>query len=221
MVNYKKFNILAWKEDLLTLAVVAVCLGLFIVFPTAGSFQKITSALFFLFIVPVLHIKLILKKNLRSFGLNLNHKKDGLLWGSIMFLFLAAVFYFLSKYPPFINNYPIMPAYISTNFWVFSVYELILVNLLFFLQNFFFQGFLLFSFMEKLGAKAVLIPIATYCGIILFSSGFIPKLIPSLFIFIIGTVISFKNKSFVYAYAAGLFLQFIFDAYLIYIFKNL
>lgn len=203
------------------MAVVIVCLVLFLVFPTSGSFQKITSALFFLFIVPVLHIKLILKKNLRSFGLNLNRKKDGLLWGSIMFLFLAIIFYFLSKYPPFINNYPLVPAYISANFWVFLTYELILVNLLFFLQSFFFQGFLLFSFVEKLNAKAVLIPIVIYCGLIFFSGGFIPKLIPSLFIFVIGTAISFKNKSFVYAYAAGLFLQFIFDAYLIHISKNL
>lgn len=220
-MNAIKSNIIIWKEDLLNLAVIAVCLGLFLVFPTAGSFQKITSALFFFLIVPVLHIKLILKKDLRAFGLNLNNKKKGLLWGSIMFFFLAAVFYFLSKYPPFINNYPIMPARVSANFWAFLVYELILVNLLFFLQIFFFQGFMLFSFTEKLGAKAVLIPIATYCGLFFFSGGFVLKLIPSLFIFIIGAEISFKNKSFIYAYAAGLFLQFIFDAYLIYIFKNL
>ena len=221
MVSYKKFNILAWKEDLITLAVVVVCLGLFFLFPSQGPAQAITASLIFLFLAPFLYIKLILKKSLRDYGLNLNNKKDGLLWGSVMFLFLAVIFYFLSKYPPFINNYPIMPAYISANFWVFLAYELILLNLLFFLQTFFFQGFLLFSFMQKLGAKAILIPIATYGGIILFSGGFTPKLIPSIFIFIIGTAVSFKNKSFVYAYAAGFFLQFIFDAYLIYLFKNL
>jgi len=218
MIDSKKFNILAWKENLVTLAVILICLGLFLVFPTAGGFQKITSALFFLFIVPVLYIKLILKKDLRSFGFSFGNYRAGIFWGLLALAISLLSAYGLIKFTNFTQASVLPPAVIQ-NFWMFVFYELVLVNIVFFLQEFFFKGFVLFSFTEKLGPWSILISFVLFSALSLLEESFSAAIAPSIIFSLTSGVVAYKGRSFLYSYAAGMIFSLILSSYLIYLLK--
>lgn len=218
MQNKKLQFISAWKTELVSSAIVVLCLALVYLFPTSGALQNITKNLFFLILLPGLYIKFILKKDLSDYGFNLQNKKIGLWWalGMLAASFLAILL--LLRFYHFENNY-LIPAYIANNFWIFIFYELVLVNLLLFINEFFFKGFLLFTFSEKLGIWTILIQFLVYVLFLLSAGSLNWQLTPMILISLLGGIVTYKSRSFLYSYAASLLFLLFLDAYVIYIFK--
>jgi len=185
-------------------------------FPVQNTFQGFSRIIFFMLLLPILYIKLILKKDLFSFGLNLHNQKAGFLWSAGMLLALGILAGLLFHFFSF-EKYVSLPNYVLHNFWLFVFYELVLINILFFITEFFFHGFLLSSLQQKLGVWSILLQ---FLILFIFASALeTPSLksLPSLAISLIGGFVSYKTKSFIYAYLGGFLFIFFFDAYIIHI----
>lgn len=219
MVYPKKNRFFAeHREDFLTVGLILACLILLVFFPTNGLSQKITSMLVFLFILPLMYIKFILKKNLADFGFSLKNPRAGFFWGGLMLLLSLAVAFLLIKFSGLKSAYA-LPAPVTGNFWLFLLYELLAINLFFFLQEFFFKGFVLFSFLEKFSYWSVIFSALIYVGLLVATGGFSWQNSPFLILSLTGGVVAWKTRSFLYAYFMGLTFLIFFDAYLISILK--
>jgi membrane protease YdiL (CAAX protease family) len=212
----EKQTVLHWREDIITASVILICLALFYFFPAKDTMQNITRSIFFLVIIPVLYIKIILKKDLKEFGLSLSEPKQGFFWSGIMLAVSIAIGLILIFSFNLKKNY-ILPAYLLNSFWLFLLYEFVLVNFFFFIQEFFFKGFVLFSFLRKLGWVSVLISFAIYFLLILFTGNLNWQIAPMLILAATGGIVSYKSRSFVYAYMMGLVFLVFFDTFLIHI----
>lgn len=207
-----------WKTELISSVVILTCLLLLAFFPTQGSLQNFSASLFFLFLLPILYIRFILKKDLRNFGFNLQNAQAGFVWAIGMFFVSALLIFALMYFFDFENKY-LLPAYLAQNFNLFLFYELILVNFILFLQEFFFKGFILFLFSEKLGFVTVIIQALIFTLFLLFASDLIWKLAPFIILSFTGGIVAYKSRSFLYSYLMSLFFLIILDAYIIYLFK--
>jgi len=118
-LNSEKQSISQWKETLLSFLVAVFCSSLVYFFPVDDFLQNLTKNIFFLLVIPFFYVKLVLQKDIRDFGINWDQKKTGALWGSLMFLFLAVLFFFIIRYTEFDQTH-IPPAFVKTNFLVFS-----------------------------------------------------------------------------------------------------
>lgn len=206
------------NELLVTSAFILLCLALFLFFPSQGAFQGLSKGLFFLVVIPALYIKFILKKTLSSFGLNTENMVSGIIWGFPMFLVLFFLFYSLIEFTGFRNGY-VLPDYVIHNFWLFLVYELIFVNFLFFLYSCFFQGFILFYFYHKLSYWVIPLQTALFSLLLFLNGGINWQSSPFMIFSLAGGLITYKTKSFVYAYISGIIFSIILDSYLIYTLK--
>jgi hypothetical protein len=211
------------KDGILSMSsfVILVCLFLSISFPAEAGMQQITKNLSFLIIIPILYIKLILKKDLKSYGLNISEKKDrksGIFWAISMLFVSLLIAYFLLNYTEFKKSYG-LAAYLVENFWIFMAYELILVNVLLFIQSFFYQGFILFTYFEKLGYWSILVQFFLYLIFILILGNFSWQLAPFIILSLTGSLVAYKSRSFIYSYIMGLLFIIILDSYIIYTIK--
>lgn len=211
------YNLLIqWKEELMSALIILVCLVLAFVFPANGLLQQFTSTLVFLLILPILYIKLILKKPFSFFGFSLKNKDVGFLWGGIMLAISLLTAFLLITFTSLKTNYFLSPE-IMNNFWIFLVYELIFVNSIFFMYEFFFKGFVLFSFIKKFSYWSILFSVLFYATVSTINSGMKWQLAPALILSITGNIVAYKSRSFIYSYLMGLLFLIFFDAYLIYI----
>lgn len=205
-----------WKTEIISSAVILLCLFLDLFFPTDGYLQKFSASFFFLFVLPILYIKIILKKDLSQFGFNLQNKRRGFFWATIMLvaslLTIAVLIYFFN----FDQNYSIS-FYVATIFPMFLIYELIYINFIYFINEFFFRGFVMFPFMKKLGAWSVLIQFLIFILYLISIQTIDWQATPLIIVSIAGGIVSYKNKSFLYSYAASLVFIIILDAFMIYL----
>lgn len=206
-----------YVEEIISLAIFAICAVLAIFFPAEGSMQQFSNVFFFLFLLPFLYIRFILKKDLSQFGFNLRNNRTGFLWALAMFLVSFLLVFILMKFFDFRENYQ-LPAYLGSNFWAFLFYELVLVNFIFFLQEFFFKGFLLSIIANRFGLLSFLIQALIFT---LFIS--IPAFdwmnAKYIILAFTGGIVAYKSRSFLYAYFMGLPFLILLDAYIIYSFK--
>lgn len=205
------------KELIISSALIILCLLLAIAFPAdkGSSLQIFTKGIFFLVVIPSLYIKIILKKNLSDFGLNLGCKKEGLVWALGVITILLILSYFISKIPGAGQNYKI-PAYVAGNFWLFLSYELILINIFLFSYEFFWRGFVLFTFSPRLGPWAIAIQATLFIVFSLVNNDFSWKYYSLPLLSIASGVISYKSKSLIYSYVMSLVFIIILDSYIIY-----
>jgi membrane protease YdiL (CAAX protease family) len=210
------------KEFLMTCFFIAVCLILSAAFPSSGIFQNLTKGVFFLAIFPILYIKLILKKNLGDFGLNIQNRKTGLIWGSAMLLVSFAIAFIMLRWTAFPKNYKLSGAIVE-NYWIFLFNILIYSNLLLFTQEYFFRGFILSVFREKFFWLSAVIQFALYFIILLMSQrgslASLWQLSPIIILSATSSVTAYKSRSMIYSYLSGLLFLFIFHSYLIYLIK--
>lgn len=207
-----------WKTELISSVVILACLLLVVFFPTQGVLQNFSASLFFFFLLPTLYIKFILKKDLRAFGFNLQNPKTGFSWALGMLIVSALIIFILIHFFNFEKKY-LMPAYLAQNFGIFLFYELVLVNFILFIQEFFFKGFVLFLFSEKLGFLAAILQALIFTLFLLFASDLNWKLAPFIILSFTGGIVAHKSRSFLYSYLMSLFFLIILDAYIIYLFK--
>ena len=210
-----KYTILTtWKEELLTTAVIAACLALFFLFPAQGAAQGVTSSLIFLFLIPFLYLKLILKKNLKDYGWQLGNWKKGLLFASISLVAALLIFYALYHYTPLSKMYR-LPSFAAGNFWLFLLYEFILVSFFLALYEFFFRGFVLFSFLPKTGWFSILIQFAIFLIFLAIAGNLVWQNSFYIIIAAFAGLTTLKSRSLVYSFAFGLLFSLISDAILI------
>lgn len=207
-----------WRTEIISSAIIVLCLFLVYLFPIQNSFQDFSRNLFFIFLLPILYIKFILKKNLSDYGFNLQNKEVGFAWAAGMLAVSFLIIFLLVHFYHFENNYPI-PAYLAQNFWAFLFYELILVNFILFISEFFFKGFLLFTFTEKLGHWAIAIQFLAYFLFLVSAGSLAWQSAPMIILSLTGGIVSYKSRSFIYSYLMGLMFLIMLDSYIIYIFK--
>jgi hypothetical protein len=214
MLNAKNKIVGSNTEFLVSLAFSVVCIALFMLFPANNTAQSLTKNIFFLFILPVLYIKLVLGKKLSFFGFNLKNKKIGFFWGAIGVVFSLAISWYLFKYTDFRLGYR-LPDYVVANFWLFLIYELLMVNFFSFVQSFFFQGFLLFTLEPKIGFWSVPIQSAVYVLIFLLAGSRFWIIAPFTIASFFGGIAALKSRSFTYSYFMSLLYIILLDALLI------
>jgi len=212
-------NIVKTNQQMLAnFSVAIVCLLLFFLFPGNNFSQYLTKSAFFLMLIPFLYIRYILKKNIFDFGFNLKNAKIGFIWGGLMLAISLLAIYALANLTDFEKQYFISP-YISGNFWQFVFYELLLVNALFFFQEYFFKGLLLAILSDKIGYLSVLIQAIIYLVSLQFIYNSFWQSIPLAIFSLTGGVAAFKGRSFVYSYLPGILFIILTNAYIIYLNK--
>jgi len=220
MLNQKRLNFLAeWKEVLISSCVAVFCLALFYLFPAKGLAQAVSSAVFFLLVVPVLYIKLILKKNLADFGASLPLTRNGLLTVFIALIISLLMSYFFIHFTPFRKFYSV-PVYAMSGFWNFLLYEFVFFNYLFFLLEFFFKGFFLFIFSEKIGYLSIPLTVLVSFVFLYLAKTFSWDNALYMITMLTGAFVAFRTRSFFLSYLMGILFIIMTDAYLIYLFKN-
>lgn len=218
LLSYQKEALNQWKETFLSFLIAVFCLLLFYFFPTKDYLQTLTKNTFFLLIIPFLYIKLVLQKNIYSFGINWNHKKIGLFWGGLMLLTLAFLFFLIIRYTEFEKIYS-PPDFFKASFGYFLFYELVLVNLLFLLQEIFFKGFLLSALRTKLGYWSVLIQALVFIFPLIIFSEYFFETLPMVALSFLGGLVAYKSRSFVFSYLSGMIFLILLDTYIIFINK--
>jgi membrane protease YdiL (CAAX protease family) len=128
-----------------------ICLFLFSQFPIADKnfvlsiLKAITVLLFFFFLIPVLYIRIILKKKLKDYGWQFGNWRQGVFWGGFSLLASLAIAYIAIYQLKLPEKYI---SYFGFNFWLFLLYEIFLIGSYLALYEFFFRGFVMFS-LEK------------------------------------------------------------------------
>jgi len=202
------------KKIFLDILVILAALIAYSFFPSQNFTQNITKGLIFLVAVPLIYVKFILKRNLHEYGMVPQNHREGLIWGGIGLLFSLAIGYLLINFTPIKTSYPI-PTGASTNFWFFMFYELVLVNLILFYQEFFYKGFVLNVFFQRFGAWSVIIQFLIYSIPLLILSDNLWIVYPALVVSLVGGWVAYKSRTFFYSYLMALLFLIIFDAYLI------
>jgi len=212
--------LIRWKDFLASSFALIVCLVLFYFFPANGVLQILSRSLFFLLIVPILYIKIILKKNARDFGFSFSPDRKGFLWLGGTLLVALLLVYILITFTDFKDNYRSMiPGPVYSNFRAFLLYELVFVNFLLFLHEAFFNGFLLFTLKKPFGYWAVLIVTVLFLVFLGLIRALNWQMVPTIIAISFGTWIAYKNQSFFYSYLMGFIFTIILDAYVIQLFK--
>lgn len=215
-MNHSKTKTLHQNRKLITTAaVILLCLVLSLAFPTDNIAQTVTRDLIFLIILPLLYVKFILKNNISLWGWNFQNRKVGLTWGLLAFLLGTVIFYPLSQWPAFAQNYAVN-SLIAANFWYFLLYEFVFVNIFFFAQTFFYQGFVLYAF-RRFGVWTVAIQAALYLALLGLTNGLVWQSAPLIFWSLSGGTAAYKSRSFVPSYIFGLLFIILLDAWMIHL----
>lgn len=194
-----------------TLVVMTVCMILGIVFPFEDLFQVLAvNAVFFVFL-PVLYIKIILKRNLRDFGVRFGNVPRGFGWMLSSLLVVGLLVYGIVNFFDIRDDFREVDI-IRRRFDLFVTYY-VGIGVTMMMTEFFFRGFVLNYFKEIVSVKYFVIFIQ-----LVFASVFIvvlegfhfgwDVLIQSIAAFFAG-VIAYNSKSIIYSYLFSLVLTII------------
>ena len=146
-------------ELIISFSIMFLCLLLYIFFPIkeGDNFQQFFVNLAFLFILPLLYIKVVLKGRMRNFGFQLVSWREGF-WIvpaclAIFSLFVYGIFY----HTDFKDNYLLGSFQFVNSFWYLFFYEFVIVNIFVLFYELFFRGFVMFYFAKKFGSLSILI----------------------------------------------------------------
>ncbi len=116
-----------------------------------------------MFVVPVLYVKLVMKRPLSDFGFGPGDIKWGSKWMITIPLLVVPLIYISSKMPDVRSEYPLAKSLLSDQSHL-MLYELGYIVFYYIAWEFFFRGFLLFGLKERFGAfNAVLIQTISSC----------------------------------------------------------
>lgn len=202
------------KELLVTSMVAVLCLVLFAIFPRENTFQEIIISLVFLLAIPALYIRIVLRKNFKSFGLGIGNYKAGLIWGAVALLFALLILYILFNYTNFTNEY-FIPTRVAQEFKFFLLYELLLVGFFTILYEFFFRGFVMFSFSEKIGYSSVVIQFLLLVLFYFFTGNMNWSVVSYIIIAPLAGWVAYKSQSLLYSLVVNLLFIIIVDTVII------
>ena len=199
-INYKKRRELFDVETVVTLTVVLACMLLFSFFPVKNSFQEVVLSLVFLFLVPYLYIRVILKKKLADFGFQIKKWRGGFLIMPACFLIMGIFFYVVFKYTEFNKTYFLGEYEMVNSFWYLFIYEFLIINLFVFLYEAFFRGFLMFYFKDRFDIFSVFIQFLLFLVFLDLLERLSMDYIFYMMAALLSGLIAYKSKSLVYSY---------------------
>ncbi|GBE17080.1 hypothetical protein BMS3Abin15_00916 [bacterium BMS3Abin15] len=202
------------KKLITTGGVIILCLVLVAFFPRKDVFQGIIVNLTFLLIIPILYIKIILKKKLGNFGLQTGDKKKGIIWAVLSLVVSLLIFYIIYNYTSF-SEYYRLPQRIMTDFWFFIFFEVLLIGSITVLYEFFFRGFVMFNFTEKFGYWAVIAQFLLFILFLLATGNLGWSIIPIIISAPFAGITAYKSRSLIYSLGVSLFFVIISDALVI------
>lgn len=151
----------------------------------------------FMFLIPVISIKLIFKKKLSDFGFTLGDKKFGIITSALFFLFMFIIVMIVSSSIEFKITYPQGGEALRNNYPLLFVYELcILVYMLGW--EFLWRGYMLFGLKEKLGLYTIFIQMIPF--FILHKGKPEIELFASILAGIILGIQALRSRSFIYSW---------------------
>ncbi len=172
--------------------------------------------IFFLlmFIVPVLYIKIAMKKRLSEFGFGLGDTGFGVKTLILIPLIVVPAIYFAANMPDVRSEYPLAKSLIQDQSHLL-VYELAYVIFYYIAWEFFFRGFLLFGLKNKFGAfNAILIQTISSCLVHIGKPE--GEIIGSIIVGIIFGIIALRTKSIWYVFLLHAAIGVLTDLFIIY-----
>ena len=202
------------KEFVVTAIFVVCCLVLYGIFPTENTFQEVFSPFTFLFLLPFLYIKFILKKNVGDFGMKIGDFKKGMVWSALSLAAMLLIFYAIYHYTSFSREYS-LPKTIAQNFWIFLTYELLLVGAFSFFYEFFFRGFIFFNLYKKFDFWAIFIQWFLFTLFFMAVGNFDWINLYYFVIALFSGIITYKSRSIWYSFVTSILFVIIADAIII------
>jgi membrane protease YdiL (CAAX protease family) len=143
------------RGKLLTIAIITfACLAVYGFFPARDNFQQVVSSLTFLLVIPLVCVKIVLKETFGGYGLQIGEWKKGIVFLIFSLSASLCVFYIFFNYTLIFENFR-PPELVTGSFASFVLYEILLVGTFAAFYEFFFRGFLMFGFSEKLGKWSI------------------------------------------------------------------
>ncbi len=211
-----KFN----YEFLITSGVILICLVFLVMLPSKNIFQQIILALAFLLFTPLIYVKVILKRSIKSYGLGAGNYKTGLVWVMISFAACLLIFYVLFQYSDLPKKYyQDFFSLAAENFSFFLLYELVILGFYYFVFEIFFRGFVIFSLKNVLGIWAIAAQSILLFLTLWASSGLNWLIVPYLVFSLFAGIIAYYSKSIWYSFIASIVFNILFDITIINIFK--
>ncbi len=204
-------KISAYKEFLLTAVVILVCLLLYKIFPVKNIFQQIISSISFLLVIPLLYIKIILKKTLKSYGIQKGDVSRGIVSMPLPIIISLLLFYALFQYTS-LPDYHNLPSLVTENFIFFLLYDILLVGLFAALYEFFFRGVVMLGLFKNLGYWSIPAQFALFAAFFLILN----KPDWSIFLYLIvapfAGIIAYQSRSLLYSFGTSLIFIIVADA---------
>jgi membrane protease YdiL (CAAX protease family) len=176
--------------------------------------QAIASGLMFLLLLPVLYTKLILKESLGAIGFRGSVRRHGWISVPLVTVPVLSVLYLLVRYYPVEDGYYI-PSVAVESFWLFVLYELLLVGTIIFLYEVFFRGFVQLLWLKPLGLVAVLLQAILFFVFVLVTDGVTWQSAPMLFAAISAGFVAHYTRSIWYSWGSAWLVLFLADAYML------
>lgn len=200
-IKYKKNNKIFDIEVVVTLAVILVCMFLFSFFPIKTNyFQEIAMSLVFLFLVPFLYIKIVLKRKMTEFGFQVVKWKEGFVILPVCFLIMGILFYVVFNYTNFKEEYFLGDYEMTNSYWYLFVYEVLIINLIVFLYEVFFRGFVMFYFKNKFNIYAIFVQLLVFILFLDMLGQLSLDYIFYMMAALLAGLIAYKSKSLLYSY---------------------
>lgn len=194
--------------------VIAACLFFVGYFPKEDIFQEVIVSTFFFLIIPALYCKIILKKGLNDLGVATGDWKSGIMWTVISAAMLFLIYYILFHYTSFETKYS-LPQRAAAEFKYFVLYEILIVGFITVLYEFFFRGFVMFTFKERFGQWAIIMQAVVFLLLLAFSGSRDYSLIPLLVVSLFSGLTAYRSESLIYSFAVSFFSVVILDSVII------
>lgn len=179
-----------------------ICFALFLFFPTSNLFQQISVAIAFFLITPILYIRIILKENLRSYGIQFKFDGYNLFLSAIFALVLISLLYVIIKYTGLLSGFS-SPQSIAGDFKIFILYEVIAVGVFTFIFEFFFRGFIAIGIGSFAKHWAVLLQFIFLVGLVMATQAQDWTMILYAISAPFSGFMAYKSKSIAYSFAVS------------------
>lgn len=187
-------------------------------FPFDGNLnetvQTLVSGSVFLLLIPILYVKLILKKSVRSLGLRGSERLHGWISIPLVTIPVLSVLYLLARYYPVEDGYYI-PSIAADSFWMFLLYEFLIVGTIAFLYEVFFRGFVQLLWLKSAGLVSVLLQAILFFLLVLVTNGVTWQSAPMLFAAISAGFVAQYTRSIWYSWGSAWLALFLADAYML------
>jgi membrane protease YdiL (CAAX protease family) len=150
-----------------------------------------------MFLIPVLSIKFIFKKNLKDFGFRIGDFKFGLITVFVFFIVMLPVLWIVSSSETFASSYPQGGAVLKENFLMFIIFEICIIIYMLGWE-FLWRGYCLFGLFKVFGLYSIFIQMIPF--FILHKGKPDIELFASIFAGIILGIQAYKSKSFIYCW---------------------